>query len=490
MPSASTADAHAFFGQGVPVADTSMFQQLFAMMAQQNQTFQSAIQAQMQQTQMQMQQAQAQFEQLILQQGGRNRKTEPTSYEGKIDDDLELWIFATEEYYASNRALMIADSSDFVTMVSSNLGTTVLNWNRAFSAQYLLSQTEIPISEREKRFYFQHGLHTETSVKIKEESPVTLAAAVEQATNFEFAHFDGKAPKNSGSRKDARHDNAANSTSISKKEKATNKAAKTKNDWKKEATCHKCGLKGHISPDCKTDSNAKEVNHYVRGSLYASLEVQAQAYREAADKKNVAIFVDNGSSLNGISEELTQVLDLEIQEAVDNMMEVDLGFGQSVRRPRRTAEMILDIPGFPSLKTRLQIMPIPEHKDVLLGMIWLREQNPDIDWQSLTIAPRFPSTEQPFILKTPPVRPAWFVANRRHARQRQRREILNFYRQHGHDGRHGHTKIISVEALTKELRKGKTEVVFIVNPHDSEKAARFNDTGTDLIQPVRTTGQF
>ncbi|KAG2779383.1 hypothetical protein PC129_g5917 [Phytophthora cactorum] len=90
MPSASSADAHTFFGQGVPAADTSMFQQLFAIMAQQNQTFQSAIQAQMQQTQMQMQRAQAQFEQLMLQQGGRNRKTEPPSYEGKINDDLEL----------------------------------------------------------------------------------------------------------------------------------------------------------------------------------------------------------------------------------------------------------------------------------------------------------------------------------------------------------------------------------------------------------------
>ncbi|KAG4233605.1 hypothetical protein PC116_g18191 [Phytophthora cactorum] len=134
-----------------------------------------------------------------------------------------------------------------------------------------------------------------------------------------------KPPKNSKPRKDARHDNAAKSTSNSKKGKATNKAAKAKNDWKKEATCHKCGLRGHISPDGKADSNTKEVNHYVRGSLYASLEVQAQEYRDAADKKNVAIFVDNGSSLNGISEELAQVLDLEIQEAVDNMMEVDLG---------------------------------------------------------------------------------------------------------------------------------------------------------------------
>lgn len=103
-----------------------MLQQLYVMMAQQNQTFQAAIQAQMQQTQAQMRQAQAQFDQLILQQGGRGQKKDPPVYECKTNEDLELWIFATEEYYASSRVLMDADSSHFVTMISSNLGKTVL----------------------------------------------------------------------------------------------------------------------------------------------------------------------------------------------------------------------------------------------------------------------------------------------------------------------------------------------------------------------------
>ncbi|GMF52678.1 unnamed protein product [Phytophthora lilii] len=107
---------------------------------------------------------------------------------------------------------MEADSSEFVTMISSNLGKSVLNWYRAFITecegtnvqptwslfkgrlrtrfrpkdfeydlrermfrfkqnetiheyvskfQDLLSQTELSISELEKRFFFQNGLREE-----------------------------------------------------------------------------------------------------------------------------------------------------------------------------------------------------------------------------------------------------------------------------------------------------------------------------------------
>ncbi|OWZ16507.1 hypothetical protein PHMEG_0009691, partial [Phytophthora megakarya] len=50
------------------------------------------------------------------------------TYEGKLGEDPELWIFATEEYYANKRGLMEADTSDVVTMISSSLCKSVLNW--------------------------------------------------------------------------------------------------------------------------------------------------------------------------------------------------------------------------------------------------------------------------------------------------------------------------------------------------------------------------
>jgi len=112
-------------------------QQLFVYLQQQQQSFQVQMQAQLQQSQLELHaqilQTQTQFEKLIMNQG--EKKKDPTTYDGKLKEDLELWIFATEEYYASKKQLMQADSSDFVKLISSNLGKSVLNWYRTFSTE-------------------------------------------------------------------------------------------------------------------------------------------------------------------------------------------------------------------------------------------------------------------------------------------------------------------------------------------------------------------
>ncbi|KAG4040919.1 hypothetical protein PC123_g23551 [Phytophthora cactorum] len=77
------------------------------------------------------QQHQSPFEHLLLAQGDR-RKKDPPMYEGNFSEDLEFWIFATEEYYVNKRGIMEAATSDFVTMILSSLGKSVLNWYRAF----------------------------------------------------------------------------------------------------------------------------------------------------------------------------------------------------------------------------------------------------------------------------------------------------------------------------------------------------------------------
>ncbi|KAE9117701.1 hypothetical protein PF010_g8505 [Phytophthora fragariae] len=117
-------------GTTTPAPESMSMQQLMLWIAQQQQMYQNQMQTQLQ---MQMQQANSRFEQLLSSQGER-RKKDPPTYEGKFGEDLELWIFATEEYYANKRGIMEADTSDFVTMISSSLGKSVLNWYRAFSS--------------------------------------------------------------------------------------------------------------------------------------------------------------------------------------------------------------------------------------------------------------------------------------------------------------------------------------------------------------------
>ncbi|GMF62035.1 unnamed protein product [Phytophthora fragariaefolia] len=98
--------------------DAMSMQQLMIWLTQQQQMYQTQMQTQFQ---MQMQQANNHFEHLLASQGER-RKKDPPMYEGKFGEDLELWTFAMEGYYANKRGLMEADTSDFVTMISCSLG--------------------------------------------------------------------------------------------------------------------------------------------------------------------------------------------------------------------------------------------------------------------------------------------------------------------------------------------------------------------------------
>ncbi|OWZ18436.1 hypothetical protein PHMEG_0007471 [Phytophthora megakarya] len=284
-----------------------------------------------------------------------------------------------KQYYANKHQLMEAESSDFVTLISINLGKPVLSSDcergnvhktspvsksqlrtrfgpkdfkydlreRMFHLkqketiheyvskfQDLLSQTELGISE----------LENQTAKKNKEESPGTQQDAIEIASNFEFAHSSGKPPRTPS--KQPNRQEVSSSRPFKPKQqpaKCFEKKGK-KSEWTKTAKCNNCGEIGHISPQCKKPKNNKS-NTYMSESVYAILEIEAQAYKREDQETNVSIVVDNGSSLNGVTEEFVKKLELEATE--HEMMHVDLGYDQIVHCPSRTVEMSLAIPGFP-----------------------------------------------------------------------------------------------------------------------------------------------
>ncbi|ETO58810.1 hypothetical protein F444_22806, partial [Phytophthora nicotianae P1976] len=220
----------------------------------------------------------------------------------------------------------------------------------------------------------------------------------------------------------------------------------------------------------------------MQGAVYAILEAEARAFKTEDQERPVTIFIDNGSSLNGVTEELVEKLELDVIEG--DMMQIDLGYDQVVHRPRRTVEMSLQLPGFPLTTGTFQVMPVPEEKDIVLGMMWLREQNPNIDWSTGQIVPRIKmKNTQTVKLRLPKTLPARWVAGQRRARITQSRDIFNYCRQHGHSGQFGRTKIISSQQFHQMLRKDKDiEAVFVINPHDSEKAERFKSQGWDALK--------
>lgn len=198
------------------------------------------------------------------------RKKQPPTYEGKLTEDLELWFFSIEQYYADYHPQMVEESAQFVTMISCHLGVSPMNWYRQFSMECdatgrtktweafkdamrrrflppdheyvlrerlwalnqkdnlhdyiaefhnLLIQCTEHISPLELRFYFQQGLKPATSNHLREHHPQTLDEAIEIALRFDHAGQLAAAPKT---------------------------------DWETKATCHRCKKVGHIAPNCPT----------------------------------------------------------------------------------------------------------------------------------------------------------------------------------------------------------------------------------------------
>ncbi|GMF27785.1 unnamed protein product [Phytophthora fragariaefolia] len=208
--------------------------------------------------------------------------------------------------------------------------------------QDLLSLTELEISELEKRFVFQKGLREEPAKKIKRKSPNDRQETIEIAFNFAFAHYSGR-PRRVPSKSFKPVSTKSGHRAIKSrphKTKHFEKKNDKNDDWTKTATCKNCGVVSRISP-----SKRKEANRYISGALYAILQAAAQAFKGVGQERPVTVFIDNGCSLNGVSEELMKRLELDVTEG--EMMQVYLGYDQVVHRPRRTVYMNLQIPGFP-----------------------------------------------------------------------------------------------------------------------------------------------
>ncbi|OWZ09203.1 hypothetical protein PHMEG_00018132 [Phytophthora megakarya] len=77
-----------------------------------------------------------QIQQQILQAQTRpipsRKKSDPPRFGGNDQDDLELWIFSTEQYYSEFRTEMHDFSSNFSDMVFANLGTDAQAWYPRF----------------------------------------------------------------------------------------------------------------------------------------------------------------------------------------------------------------------------------------------------------------------------------------------------------------------------------------------------------------------
>ncbi|OWY94759.1 hypothetical protein PHMEG_00035422 [Phytophthora megakarya] len=273
------------------------------------------------QFQMQMQQAKSRFEYLLASQGNRRKKDPPTN-EGKFDEDLKLWIFAKKrilrQQTRASLYLIGIELSRLIVKLQQRLRPgNCSSWElfklklrgrfRPKDVEYNLRERLFQLNQQ-GTIHEYYGLRAETAKKVKELSSRFFHEVIEIATDFELAHYGRQSAKKK-----------------SMDRKNTSKGD-SKDEWTKTATCHNCGPPGHIKPQCKA---TKETNFNVSGSIDAILEVSAWASKQSEPPSAVSIFVDNGSSLNGVTEELANQLQLDIIEHPDDLMTVMLGYNQT-----------------------------------------------------------------------------------------------------------------------------------------------------------------
>ncbi|ETP27991.1 hypothetical protein F442_22728 [Phytophthora nicotianae P10297] len=104
----------------------AMMRQMFGYM--------SAAQRQNQEQMARMLQQQVLLQQQMLQaqmaaQKPQKKKGNPPIFNGQASDDLELWLFSTEQYYSNYAEEMQSESSDFVNTIFANLGPTAQTWD-------------------------------------------------------------------------------------------------------------------------------------------------------------------------------------------------------------------------------------------------------------------------------------------------------------------------------------------------------------------------
>jgi hypothetical protein len=222
------------------------------------------------------QQMQAQMDAFIVQwktmMTSKPRRIEPPKYAGSINEDLELFLFQVEQFYADYDPSLRDTSPMFVSMVATFFEPTPMNVYRQFVSECesqgivvtwpalkdrlrgrftppdfeftlrerlckltqlaslhdyisefmnILVQCKVPINPLDLRFYFQQGLRSETSQHLREHHPDNLDDTISIALRYDHGVAGGTNPV-------------------------------TTAEWMKTVTCHRCKKQGHTASSCPT----------------------------------------------------------------------------------------------------------------------------------------------------------------------------------------------------------------------------------------------
>jgi hypothetical protein len=247
-----------------------------------------------QQAVMQRQQMQEFVQHMLLHTGQRPKRGDPPRFSGTEKDDVELWIFNTEEYYADQEVLRQANDTRFVHMIFANLGEAAQTWYRELKLtmgdapitwnifkerlrerfrvsdfQYkllgklfkltnhnatqeytnkflhLISQLDEEMPDYIKRWFYQQGLKSETNDFINQHVPRTFADVMELAIRFEGSKETNQQSQNRHKAKNLNPNKYKSNKQDVKKEDEKPAANKT-------IVCSYCHKPGHYANQCRS----------------------------------------------------------------------------------------------------------------------------------------------------------------------------------------------------------------------------------------------
>lgn len=294
--------------------------------------------------------------------------------------------------------------------VSQN-GDTIDNYNRRF----LAISTQLPsLSDSDLIFQYTNGLSDQTKYEVLHNSPNSLDAAIELATQYEHClrktnHVEIKATTVKSGRYHSRH---ANSRQLSHKQMSSTSASQISARPRTQVTCYHCKRVGHYSTDCRqlrnqnsqrstaTESQVtrqksmtnpvsnKQAQHKYRQALTLSRnsdDTLLRVYGVLAGIPDLFCTLDCAASVSMMSLQTAQQYNFEILPSDIKIKSANNAITDVVGI---TKPLLIDIHGH-ATTVSFVILHHDDH-EILLGLDWFMQTGASVHPSSHTL--RFPGT--------------------------------------------------------------------------------------------------
>ncbi|ETO80890.1 hypothetical protein F444_04711 [Phytophthora nicotianae P1976] len=308
------------------------------------------------------------------------------------------------------------------------VSSTQQEYNTKF--MQLLSMSSIDMPEVVKRWFYQQNLRPETNSYVSQNYPVTLKDTIEHVQRFEDVRNVPKLKKGTTASANTQNRKSPSQSGKGRSTETGSSNLKTlQNRYRTPEVALWCQLVSNAasratsrpSVQVRTPGRKKKLGCSVG---WRPTESDVTAVRHAADSRpapdpqgpvNYALddvdlrrqssqhghlqqsgsiqgqaasaFVGSGASFNAVCPLFAERVGLVVKDQ-PRPLTIRLGGGKQTVIPRRVTTFTFSISNFPDFTTSAFVVDIPESCDVMLGMLWLGDVNPIINWAFKTVHPR------------------------------------------------------------------------------------------------------